>query len=765
MTITARLSLLTRRSGDRTAWLRRTGHRRVVNGLTVLVCTIALHGTAAAQADPSFQASASANGVNQSQLGPLIAVASSDFAATPAPGVQVNARAFATALRGAVGVAAQSTLTASLVGCDEAFCSSSASAGASMVFHDLRFEGPTQDVEVRLHLSIGGSLQNSSGFTLANDAISAAIRRYVAQARINVSAQIEGRKGILGFVRGDATLFSFKDARPPTSCFRVRDAFGSGQTCHGTPFGTSDSAIYSGYGWTTDPFIVPTGKNLSLTVSISTDSLTSMASVPEDFIVSLVGQSQFDHTASFPRSGPVFDLPDGYSVSSAQANIAVNQWLGTEATDDTIAPTIAIALSSSPNAAGWHNAEVVLSVSAEDNAGGSGVQSITCNAAGAQAFAESMLEGGSRSLVITAEGATTVTCAAQDALGNVSVRAVVVVRLDATPPTVRFGAPSPLANQAGWNNTDVSVPFAASDAGSGVSSTQPSGGRLTLLGEGAAVTGSVVVVDLAGNSATVVSPAVKIDRTPPVVTSTQVPPPNPQTWNNTDVSVTFLASDDLSGVSGGTALVYVFSSEGAAQSTERRFADLAGNSTTATVAGINIDKTAPEASVAFSPAALDVIVSGLDTLSGVNAATLVANWPRTYTITDVAGNVSRVTGEFERVGPHIRAHLATLQYNGGRILLVPDNSFQLGWGARRDGTLHDLKQSLSIGSRRNRVTTIARFDARFNQSTLRVRGPGSPVQSDDGENDCDEQCGGRIVLPGLALLRLVTDRGVVRAQY
>lgn len=41
------------------------------------------------------------------------------------------------------------------------------------------------------------------------------------------------------------------------------------------------------------------------------------------------GTSDFGHTLSFPTSGPVFDLPSGYSVSSASADIVDNTWLGT----------------------------------------------------------------------------------------------------------------------------------------------------------------------------------------------------------------------------------------------------------------------------------------------------------------------------------------------------------------------------------------------------------------------------------------------------
>jgi hypothetical protein len=86
---------------------------------------------------------------------------------------------------------------------------------------------------------------------------------------------------------------------------------------------------------------------------------------------------------------------------------------------------------------------------------------------------------------------------------------------------VSFGAPSPAANAAGWNNTDVSISFSATDAISGVGATTPGTSPLLLTSEGNAVSGAVQATDVAGNSVTVQSPVVKIDRTPPQITGAQ----------------------------------------------------------------------------------------------------------------------------------------------------------------------------------------------------------------------------------------------------
>ena len=88
-----------------------------------------------------------------------------------------------------------------------------------------------------------------------------------------------------------------------------------------------------------------------------------------------------------------------------------------------------------------------------------------------------------------------------------------------------LGTAFPAPNAAGWNNTDVSVPFTAADVPSGIASTVPPTSPLVLTAEGVAVTGTVTATDRADRSTTVTTPAFKIDKTPPVITVT-APTPN-----------------------------------------------------------------------------------------------------------------------------------------------------------------------------------------------------------------------------------------------
>jgi hypothetical protein len=170
-------------------------------------------------------------------------------------------------------------------------------------------------------------------------------------------------------------------------------------------------------------------------------------------------------------------------------------------------------------------------------------------------------------------------------------------------------APSPEPNTNGWNKTDVTVNLSSvdNDGGSGVKeivysatgaqtidSTTVSGSStsITFTEEGT-TTLTYFARDIDGNEEAPRSLLIRIDKTPPVVTTSNAPPPNANGWNNSDVTVRFAATDSLSGVQGVSFFDVSFTLQGANQSASQSFTDLAGNSVSATVNGINIDKTLP----------------------------------------------------------------------------------------------------------------------------------------------------------------------------
>ena len=107
---------------------------------------------------------------------------------------------------------------------------------------------------------------------------------------------------------------------------------------------------------------------------------------------------------------------------------------------------------------------------------------------------------------------------------------------------------------------------------------------------------SGTAVDLAGNS-TSLDVTVNIDLTPPAIAPVPVPAPNGNGWNNTAVTVSFNASDNLSGIESLTDPV-ALPNEGEGQVVSGTAVDLAGNSASASVT-VNIDLTPPLVAITF----------------------------------------------------------------------------------------------------------------------------------------------------------------------
>ena len=213
---------------------------------------------------------------------------------------------------------------------------------------------------------------------------------------------------------------------------------------------------------------------------------------------------------------------------------------------DNIAPTTIAALNQAANAAGWHNSNVNVSLSATDNTNGSGVREIVYSASGAQTIASTTASGASANLSITAEGITTVSYFARDNAGNTETVQTLTVRIDKTAPVLTSSA---TANgnpyTAGtWTNLNVVVSFDCTDTLSGTANvTQP----VTLSNEGANQSANGTCNDVAGNSANTSFANIKIDKTAPTISITA--PTSGNYLLNQTVTVNFTCSDSLSGVS------------------------------------------------------------------------------------------------------------------------------------------------------------------------------------------------------------------------
>ena len=118
------------------------------------------------------------------------------------------------------------------------------------------------------------------------------------------------------------------------------------------------------------------------------------------------------------------------------------------------------------------------------------------------------------------------------------------------------------------------------------------------------------------------------DTTPPVTTASVWPAPNASGWNRTDVQVTLSATDDISGVA---RTVYDLDSTGESTATapipigaeavhglDYHSVDRSQNVEASKQLAVRIDKTAPEVLISYDPETDEIVVTGRDSLSGVN---------------------------------------------------------------------------------------------------------------------------------------------------
>ncbi|HEY0099605.1 MAG TPA: MBG domain-containing protein, partial [Pyrinomonadaceae bacterium] len=185
---------------------------------------------------------------------------------------------------------------------------------------------------------------------------------------------------------------------------------------------------------------------------------------------------------------------------------------GVEPGADQTPPVTLAALSREANAAGWHNSDVTVTLGSADEEGGSGLREIIYAVNGLLNFAP----GGAVSIPVSNEGTTTITYYSRDEAGNPEAAQTLTVRLDKTAPVVSdVTRTAPNAN--GWNNTDVSVTYATTDALSGFDSGHSFSGVSSLTTEGLGQTVAFEVSDLAGNTAGGTVSGINIDKTAPTV--------------------------------------------------------------------------------------------------------------------------------------------------------------------------------------------------------------------------------------------------------
>jgi hypothetical protein len=335
---------------------------------------------------------------------------------------------------------------------------------------------------------------------------------------------------------------------------------------------------------------------------------------------------------------------------------------------DLTPPVTTATANPAPGSAGWNTTDVTIILSATDNAGGSGVH-IRYWLTGALTSSV-VVAGNPATVVVTAEGTTTLSYAAVDAAGNLETTKSLTIKIDKTAP-VTVVAATPSAGAPGWNTGDISVTLNSTDNGvSGVQKLRywlsgaqtssvevacnpvvvPCTTTFSVTAEGI-TTVNYAAVDVAGNLETTKSLTIKIDRTAPATLSVVTPAPGTSGWNGSAVTVSLSATDYPNGsgveriqyslagaqtspaVQSGNPSIVAITAEGI---TTVNYAamDVAGNSETTKSLTVKLDETGPvisgmpAAGCTLSPPKHQMVqvasLTASDSLSGVASLTVTA---------------------------------------------------------------------------------------------------------------------------------------------
>ncbi|WP_307039294.1 OmpL47-type beta-barrel domain-containing protein [Agromyces ramosus] len=360
--------------------------------------------------------------------------------------------------------------------------------------------------------------------------------------------------------------------------------------------------------------------------------------------------------------------------------LTTNASIADKAGNTTTASSVPVSVDRTPPVTGvggssnsWTNESVTVVLSPSDNLSGVASTSYAVDGGAVQS---------GTSVTLSSEGDHSILFFSTDGAGNVEAAQTAHVKIDTTAPSISHSFTPVTYSDGAWSNEDVTVTFECADAGAGVAScTAP----VTTTSEGLAQQVTGTATDNAGNSASDTA-VVSIDRTAPTISASADRAANDAGWYRDDVTVSFSANDGLSGLA-STSPAQVLG-EGANQSATGTATDAAGNSASAGVSGINVDKAAPVLLAVFSPGwhtdDVTVLWSCTDAVSGIAAGPVDdtvmgegGNLSSSATCTDVAGNtaIATVDGiQIDRTAPTTTATvpdpLASGWYAGGVLVTL-----------------------------------------------------------------------------------------------
>jgi hypothetical protein len=249
--------------------------------------------------------------------------------------------------------------------------------------------------------------------------------------------------------------------------------------------------------------------------------------------------------------------------------------------------------------------------------------------------------------------ATTYTCSATSDGGSAGPQSVTIKR-DATPPTIS-GSQAPAPNANGWNNENVAVSFACSDATSPLASCGPDD-TLTQEGRDQSVTGTAQ--DNAGNTTAATVSGIDIDKTPPSAPAATTNPSSPDfgAWFKDSVTVSYGGSTDPdldNGDEGSGVAAYsadqTFNTSGT-HAYSGKATDNADNESAATTGNVKVDADDPTVQITAGCPTSPVL------LGSSHSLTVTANDGESGLATDPSGTVALDTSG---VGQHTQTVTAT----------------------------------------------------------------------------------------------------------
>ena len=217
-----------------------------------------------------------------------------------------------------------------------------------------------------------------------------------------------------------------------------------------------------------------------------------------------------------------------------------------------------------------------------------------------------------------------------------------------------------------WYSSNVKVTLNSVDSYSGVKEIRYvlDGATTTVSGS----TGNILInsdgihtisywaVDNADNIEKTKTTEIKIDKTPPIITATVNPSPNANGWHNTNVTVSFICEDTLSGIA-LCPLPVMATTEGEGQVITGTAVDKAGNAATTSVT-LSIDKTPPSGNISVTP--------GLLWPPNHKMVNVTVNGGSTDLTSGVASVVFTVIDEYGKVQPAISGFNTTIPLEAWR---------------------------------------------------------------------------------------------------